>query len=380
MHGLHGLHAPYVPGTLHKNVSSPVVSITAVERQIDIRSGWPPSPPGTDSTSNTTVRKTVTESMDQRTDMGRRSLMTGGLAAAATAVLASPAEAAQQDAHAAGATVASSVPEGELLGYSLPLSARGTANIVSAPPWHYAGDVVGVEFWTSPEAAEAALPAGLTADPATPGHGYALFIDWQFSGSQKEYLDPVRSLYSEFLVLLDAHWQETPVAWCPFIYVDNDAALARGWFQGFPKKIGSIRQTRAFAVSGPAAPVVGPGGKFAASMSAAGRRLAEATVTLEKPSSTLPALSRSIVNLRHFPRLSAGQYDNPSVHELTMSVLDNPLVANTWTGEGALAFLPAPGEELADLKIERTGVGFRGSLSYTVTDLKILTGPDAATG
>ncbi|MEU8733670.1 acetoacetate decarboxylase family protein [Streptomyces tendae] len=230
--------------------------------------------------------------MNRRIEVGRRSLMTGGLAAAAPTVLAAPAEATQQDGRAAREPTVSGVPDGELLGYSLPLSARGTANIVSAPPWHYAGDVVGVEFWTSPEAAAAALPAGLTIDSATSGHGYALFVDWQFSGSHEEYLDPVRSLYSEFLVLLDARWEETPVVWCPFIYVDNDAALARGWFQGFPKKMGNIRQTRAFAVSGPAVPAVAPGGKFAASMSAAGRRLAEAVVTLEKPSSTIPALSR----------------------------------------------------------------------------------------
>lgn len=320
----------------------------------------------------------MTESTAGRESMARRNVIAGGLAAAATAAFATPAFAGQTDgaAHSgAGATV----PEGELLGYSLPLSARGTANVVSAPPWHYAGDVVGVEFWTTPAAAEAALPAGLTADPTTSGHGYALFIDWQFSGEHQEYLDPVRSQYSEFLVLLDARWNSTPVAWCPFIYVDNDAALARGWFQGFPKKMGSIHQTRAFAASGPATPVVGPGGKFSGTLSAAGRRLSDARVTLEKTSPTLPALSRPIVNLRHFPRLSAGQYDNPAVHELTMSVLDNPQVANTWVGAGNLSFLPAPGEELADLEIVRTGLGFRGSLSYTVTDLKILTGPDAPT-
>jgi acetoacetate decarboxylase len=112
-------------------------------------------------------------------------------------------------------------------------------------------------------------------------------------------------------------------------------------------------------------------------MSAAGRRLAEAKVTLEKPSATIPALGRPIVNLRHFPRLQAGQFNNPAVHELTQSILDRPTVANAWTGSSDLTFLAAPGEELADLRIVRKGIGFRGSLSYSVTDLKILTGPDA---
>lgn len=301
--------------------------------------------------------------------MGRRSLIGGGLAAVAAGTLAATGS--------ANATTGSLVPPGELLGYSLPLSPRGTAGIVPAPPWHYVGDLLGAEFWTSPDAAAAALPAGLKPDPASPGHGYALFIDWQWSGERQEYLDPVRSQYSEFLVLLDAQFNGVNVAWCPYIYVDNDAALARGWFQGFPKKLGAIKQTRAFSVASNAAPVLGAGGTFAASMSAAGRRLAEAKVTLEKPSTTIPALGRPIVNLRHFPRLSAGQFNNPSVHELTQSILDNPKVANAWSGTSDLTFLPAPGEELADLRIVRKGIGFRGSLSYSVTDLKVLTGPDA---
>jgi hypothetical protein len=294
-------------------------------------------------------------------EVGRRNVLAGGLAAIATTAIATPARASEN-----------TTTNERLKGYTYPLSARGIANLAAAPPWHYVGDIVGVEFWTSPEAAKAALPTGLTPDPASSGHGYALFIDWQFSGEHEEYLDPVRSQYGEFLVLLDAVWQGTPVAWCPFIYVDNDSALARGWVQGFPKKMGAIHQTRAFAVNSQAAPVVGPGGRFAASLSASGRRLADAKVTLEKTSPTNPALSRPIVNLRHFPRLSAGQYDNPAVHELTQSILDTPQVANTWVGTGELSFPPALGEELADLAPQRTGLGFRGSLSYTVTDLRIL--------
>jgi Acetoacetate decarboxylase (ADC) len=153
---------------------------------------------------------------------------------------------------------------------------------------------------------------------------------------------------------------------------DNDASLARGWVQAFPKKIGSIRQTRAFPVDSLAGPVVGKGGKFAAVMSAGGRRLAETTVTLDQTADRLPALTRPIVNLRHFPQLALAGQDTPPVHELTMSVLDNLKMANTWVGSGDLRFFPAPREELADLGPTRVGAGFRGSLSYSVHDLKIL--------
>jgi acetoacetate decarboxylase len=116
-------------------------------------------------------------------------------------------------------------------GYTVPLSPRGIANLAPAPPWHYAGTVVGVEFFTDPAAAAATLPEGLAPDPDSAGRGVAMFIDWQYSSTGLEYLDPARSQYREFLITLDAHYDGTPVAWCPSIYVDNDSAMARGWVQ-----------------------------------------------------------------------------------------------------------------------------------------------------
>ncbi|MFD9657180.1 acetoacetate decarboxylase family protein [Streptomyces mirabilis] len=233
--------------------------------------------------------------------------------------------------------------------------------------------VVGVEFFTDPAAAAATLPEGLAPDPDSAGRGVAMFIDWQYSSTGLEYLDPARSQYREFLVTLDAHYNGAPVAWCPYIYVDNDSAMARGWVQGFPKKLGAVHQTRAYSVGGPGTPVLGPGGQFGATASAAGQRIAEAKITLEQPVPDPAALmSRPVVNLRHFPRLAAGLHDKPAVHELVMSVLDGAAVSDAWAGTADLAFLPAHGEELADLPVQRTGRGFHFDLAYTVTDLKTL--------
>jgi hypothetical protein len=259
-----------------------------------------------------------------------------------------------------------------LQGYSVPLSPKGIANLATKPPWHYASTCVAAEFWTDPAATAATLPEGLTPDPESNGHGTALFYDWQYSGSRDEYLDPVRSQYREFFVLLDARWGDMPVAWCPYIYVDNDHALARGWIQGFPKKLGTIAQTRTFAVANQAAPALSAGGRFAATVSAAGYRLANALITLQAPGPPSALTARPTVNLRHFPRLAAGQQDNPAVHELVMAVFDDETVANGWTGTSELEFPEVPGEELHDLAPVRTGAGFRFELAYTVTDLRTL--------
>ena len=71
---------------------------------------------------------------------------------------------------------------------------------------------------------------------------------------------------------------------CAYIWVDRDFALARGWIQGFPKKLGSIWITRSFGLGGPADPGMEAGARFGVTCAAYERRVAEATVTLERPS------------------------------------------------------------------------------------------------
>jgi hypothetical protein len=55
-----------------------------------------------------------------------------------------------------------------------------------------------------------------------------------------------------------------------------------------------------------------------------------------------------------------------------MSVTDNLTVACAWIGKGELNFPKANGEELDALAPKRIESGFRYSLSYSVSDLKIL--------
>jgi hypothetical protein len=260
-----------------------------------------------------------------------------------------------------------------LRGFTVPRSPFGQAALTPSPPWHYSSDVVGVEYWTEPEATAATLPSGLSPDPKSNGHAVMMFLDWQFTAQDDELLDPARYQYREAFVLLDAMYRDTRVMWCPYIYVDNDAALARGWTQGFPKKMGSIFQTRTFAAASPAAAPIVPGGRFGASLSAHGQRLAEACVTLRKPvENGLSLLSRPTVLMRYFPRLAAGYQDKPAVNELAMSITDNLTVADAWVGEGELNIPDAHGEELHALAPSRIVSGFRYSLSYSVTDLRIL--------
>src|ERR1700723_369937 len=208
-----------------------------------------------------------------------------------------------------------------LKGFNYPLTPKGKSTLNPPPPWYYSSDFLNIEFWSEPAAVAAVLPPGLDPDRSATGHANACFYDWQFSGNDDEYLDPARYQYREFFILVDALYQGKPVAYCPYIFVDNDAALARGWTQGYPKRLGEVFQTRYYAATGKAGPALAAGSKFAGTVSAAGQRLTPAVVTLREAVTDLPALhQRPIVNLLHYPRLAAGRHDKPARHELVENV------------------------------------------------------------
>jgi acetoacetate decarboxylase len=260
-----------------------------------------------------------------------------------------------------------------LKGYPLPLSPLGKAHLVAAPPWHCSGDVIALEFWTDPGAANATLPPGLAPDPDAAGHALGLFADWQFTACEDEYLDPARYQYREFCVWIDALYKDTPVAWAPHLFVDNDSAMARGHAQGCPKRLGSIFQTRSFAASGPASAPIASGTRLGASLSAHGERLAHGQIELKEPIRSPPAaLLRPKVHRRYFPRSTAGRHDDPAASELAMAVNDDMKVVGSWLGSARLEFPEVRGEALHALAPCRMGAGYRFSMSCTLGDLRVL--------
>jgi acetoacetate decarboxylase len=260
-----------------------------------------------------------------------------------------------------------------LKGFNYPLTPKGKSTLNPPPPWHYSADFLEIEFWAEPAAVAAVLPQGLDPDRSANGHANALFYDWQFSGANDEYLDPSRYQYREFFILVDALFEGKPVAYCPYIFVDNDAAIARGWSQGYPKRLGQVFQTRYYAATGKAGPALAAGSKFAGSCTSAGHRLAEAVVTLNEPVKDLSVLKHPpIVNLLHTPRLAAGKQDKPAIHELVENVPHDVKIEQAWIGDGSLKLPVCHGEELSDLAPVRCGKGIRASLAYIVDDLKTL--------
>ena len=260
-----------------------------------------------------------------------------------------------------------------LKGFNYPLTPKGKSTLNPPLPWHYSSDFLDIEFWSEPSAVAALLPPGLNVDPSAKGHCNALFYDWQFSGQNEEYLNPARYQYREFFILVDALFKDRPVSYCPYIFVDNDAALGRGWAQGYPKRIAQVFQTRYYAATGKAGPALAPGSKFAGSVSSAGQHLAEGLVTLKEPITDRSHFGqRPVVNLLHYPSLEAGQQDKPPIQKLVENVPHDVKIEQAWIGDGSVTLPVCKGEELSDLAPVRCGKGVRASMAYIVDDLKTL--------
>ena len=135
----------------------------------------------------------------------------------------------------------------------------------------------------------------------------------------------------------------------------------RGHFQGYPKKLGSIWQTRPVTI-GKAGPRIAPGGRFAGTVSYHDRRIVDMRVTLREESETNGFVNgHAMIHSRYMPRIENDGTDSYS-ELVTMSELHG-----------------SPVEEVARLEVrEVLGAYFRsvGTTFAGGTTLESLTHPE----
>ena len=118
-------------------------------------------------------------------------------------------------------------------GYALPVS----GGLYPPPPYLYRGaTAIIASYEADPAAIAGLLPPGVSPleDPPV---CLAWVVHYPFS---------TLGVYNEAIMLVRVSFEGEPYTFCPFIYVDNDAALACGrelW--GFPKKFASMGYAQA---------------------------------------------------------------------------------------------------------------------------------------
>lgn len=239
--------------------------------------------------------------------------------------------------------------------FLFPRTPSGRSSLIPTPPWHYSGEMLTVEFRADPARVAELLPEEATLLEDDPGLCALIWADWQSCGDDfSEILDPVRSQYKECFAVIRCRWGGEVWSRSPYIWVDKDFALVRGYHQGYPKKLGEIWMTRPVVV-GSAGPRLEPGGRFGATLSVAGRLIAKAEITL-RDEAERPGESNAhpMLHNRYWPSIELG--GEPSMDELvTMRGYDGE-IADVWSGDASLELLESPSEELSLLgPLEVTG-------------------------
>lgn len=253
----------------------------------------------------------------------------------------------------------------DLRGFLAPKTPSGKSAIVPDMPWYYSGNLLTVEYLTAPANVRAILPPELELAEEEPGAVAIIWADWQSCSSQKlELLDPVRSQYLETFVVVRCRYEGVTYSRCVAIWVTKDFAIARGWFQGYPKKLGSIAMTRIFN-HGKATPKLEPGAQLGASVAAYDHRLATAVVTLRQPSESNGFVNgHKMLHSRWVPSITPGA-GNSLDQLITMGSTEAEIGA-TWSGDAELHLADSPWDELGSiLPVEKVLGGYYRELGVT---------------
>jgi enduracididine biosynthesis enzyme MppR len=220
-------------------------------------------------------------------------------------------------------------------GYTLPLSPSGNASLVASPPWYFSGEFVWIDYRVDPERAAEFLPPELTLGPDA-GAAAAAFSRWQWCTEQEAELDdPARCQFNEFMLMLSVTHRGRQLVRCPYAWVDHAVPLVRGWVQGMPKQLGTVRMTNT-VLAGRAGPRTRPGGTYRASLAANDRRIVDGRVTLTGPAEQPPSLSTlPLVHTRVFPSWDPA---GPEVRELVRSRVCDAEFSPVWRGSAELMF------------------------------------------
>jgi acetoacetate decarboxylase len=236
----------------------------------------------------------------------------------------------------------------ELSGFLAPKTPSGKSAIIPHMPWFYSGTLLTVEYLTDPKNVRAILPPELELADEEPGAVALIWADWQSCSTDKEeLLDPVRSQYMEAFVVVRCKFEGVTYSRCVAIWVSKDFAIARGWFQGYPKKLGSIHATRVYN-RGQATPRLEAGAKFGASIAANDHRLAEAVVTLRAQSEHNGFVNgHKMLHSRWMPSITPG-LGNSMDQLIIMGGVDADL-GTPWVGDAELNLFDSRWDELGSI-------------------------------
>lgn len=253
-----------------------------------------------------------------------------------------------------------------LKGYSVPRTPEGKSSLVPAPPWHYVSNQFMVEYQADADKVNAFLPEGV--EPAD-GRCTVIFCDWQTSTDNAyTYLDPARSQYNEAFFVVSCYYKGRYTGYVPYIWVNNDVAMMRGYIQGWPKQHGDVWITKQYPLISKAGPQFANDGKFGLACSAKGNRIIDAQVTLREITKQGPNPgSTGFLNNQYLPDLREGRLDKAVLNNITTGGISTDLsFSDIWKGDAMLKIHDDYYTELAAFKPLQIYSGYYMSMAHSL--------------
>ena len=235
----------------------------------------------------------------------------------------------------------------DMKGYSVPFSPNGTAQIVGGLPWNFGVDLLAIQYRTDPKEIAKLLPEPLELSKEEPDVAYVWFGDWQglWAGNDNMLgVNPERTLYTECLIGVRCSYKGVEAQRVVYIWVDKDFSMQRGWFMGFPKKIGTVHMgttNRHLHALNPVMQPCGPGSRYAAICESHGERLVTGAIHVKKkitPDQLPKPFGTDLFHTVHFPSADVKSHGKPLVHQLIQTVSSQLKFGEIWAGDGELSY------------------------------------------
>lgn len=227
-------------------------------------------------------------------------------------------------------------------GFTIPLTPSGQASVAAGPPWHFAGDVIQVDYHVDEGPLSDFLPPGVELDLDDPGLVQVAFSSMSAVSAEipgQHYLAPDDVNFNECLVKIRARVAATPGWFVSHSWVTNDVSLVRGFVQGFPKRLGKVAMT---SFHSPLEQTGGrrPGARLGGVVETPdGLRVRVLHFCEERGSpGDVPALPFYL--RRHFPSLQPN--GAPAVDEIVSPIVSEAEDLDVWTGPAEIEASGSP--------------------------------------
>ena len=252
------------------------------------------------------------------------------------------------------------------------ITPSGKSSVVQGPPYHYGADFITVYFKSDPDKLQYFLPDPLkVAD----GSAVAYVSDFVCTVSENSldapYEDPAQATYHEAAVGIKCTYKGNPGVYYPFMWVDRDWSLVRGWSLGYSKKLADdIHLTRLHRYI-PKVPYYAPGTKLSGYCSRHGSRILSVSLEITRKGTVKDLVSSpSVYGLRYFPANTEGQKMVNELVEIQKS--NGQLGEEIWYGTGGVRFYDATNEEVSKIAPIEPLYGLAYQFGFTNYGSKVL--------